>query len=86
MSAKEEIRIHDKGQIDISFNHVRENLKNVDNRLNKIMSKLDNHMELINERVIVTEMDKIENLLKCLPTIPDIENWKKKLQNDNLDF
>ena len=31
-------------------------------------------------------MDQIENLLRCLPTQPDIEKWKKRLDDTHATF
>ena len=68
------------------MNHLRENIRTIDERLNEIMKNLDEHEDLIEERVKVTEMDEIEALLKALPTVPDIESWKQKLKDDNIEF
>ena len=68
------------------MNHLRENIRTIDERLNEIMKNLDEHEDLIEERVKVTEMGEIEALLKALPTVPDIESWKQKLKDDNIEF
>ena len=72
--------------MDASLNYLWGNIKTIDGRLNKIMKNLDEHQDLIEDRVKVTEMDKIEALLKALPTVPDIESWKQKLKEDNIEF
>ena len=44
------------------------------------------HKEEIDEKVFVDEMENVQTLLKHLPTIPVIVEWKQKLDDANKSF
>jgi len=43
-------------------------------------------MLMLDKKVFIKDMENIENMMKCLPTVPDIQEWKKALNDDKFNF
>jgi hypothetical protein len=41
---------------------------------------------MLDKKVFIKDMDNIENMMRCLPTIPDIHKWKKDMNDDKVKF
>ena len=43
-------------------------------------------MLMLDKKVFIKDMENIENMMRCLPTIPDIQEWKKAMNDDKITF
>jgi hypothetical protein len=41
---------------------------------------------MLEKKVFIKDMENIENMMRCLPTVPDIQKWKKAMNDDKLKF
>ena len=41
---------------------------------------------MLEKKVFIKDMENIENMMQCLPTVPDIQKWKKAMNDDKLKF
>ena len=45
-----------------------------------------NHEDDLSKKIYKEDLKNIELLVEALPTVPDIMEWKKKLNDDNAEF
>ena len=41
---------------------------------------------MLDKKVFIKDMENIENMMGCLPTVPDIQTWKTDMNDDKLKF
>lgn len=63
-------------------NKLKEHIMHLESLIEKVNKRLVDHDDVLTFKVNFVDLDETHRLIKTLPTIPEIEEWKYKFNKD----